>query len=49
MGGMGLTFTPALVRRLLGHLGLSGPITSTSSTDMLQTVLLEGGLTLYLF
>ena len=30
MGGMGLLFTPVLVRRLLGPTGLSGPMTSTS-------------------
>ena len=29
MGSMGLTFTPVLVRHLLGPIGLSGPITST--------------------
>ena len=29
MGGMGLIFTPVLVRHLLGSLGLSGPMTST--------------------
>ena len=32
IGGMGLIFNPALVRRLLGPPGLSGPITSTSWT-----------------
>ena len=32
MGGMGLIFTPVLVRRLLGPLGLSGSMTSTSWT-----------------
>ena len=32
MRGMGLIFIPALVRFLLGHLGLSGPMTSTSWT-----------------
>ena len=29
MGGMGLIFTPVLVRRLLGPLSLSGAMTST--------------------
>ena len=29
MGGMGLIFIPVLVRRLLGPLGLSGPMIST--------------------
>ena len=29
MGGMGLIFTPVLVRRLLGPLGLSGSMIST--------------------
>ena len=32
MGGMGLIFTPVLVRRLLGPPGLSRPMTSSSST-----------------
>ena len=32
MGGMGLIFTPVLMRHLLGPPGLSGPITSTSWT-----------------
>ena len=32
MGGMGLIFTPVLVRRLLGPLGLSRPMTSISWT-----------------
>ena len=32
MGGMGLILTSALVRRLLGPLGLSGPIANTSWT-----------------
>ena len=31
-GDMGLIFTPVLVRRLIGPLGLSRPITSTSWT-----------------
>ena len=30
MGGFGLIFTSALARHLVGPLGLSGPITSTS-------------------
>ena len=44
MGGVGQIFTPPLVRRPLGPLGLSGPMTSTSLTHayLLQTVLLEG-------
>ena len=43
MGGMGLIFTPVLVRHLLGPLGLSGPMTSTFRTHRYpQTVLLEG-------
>ena len=32
MGGMGLIFTPVLVRRLLSPSVLSGPMTSTSWT-----------------
>ena len=32
MGGMGLIFTPVLVRRLLGPPGLSRPMTGTSWT-----------------
>ena len=32
MGGMDLVFTPMLVRRILGPLGLSGSMTSTSWT-----------------
>ena len=32
MGGMGLIFTPVLVRRLIGPPGLSRPMTSTSWT-----------------
>ena len=32
MGGMGMIFTPVLVRRLLGPLDLSGPMTSSSWT-----------------
>ena len=32
MGGMGLIFIPVLVRRLLGPLGLSRPMTSNSWT-----------------
>ena len=43
MGGMGLIFTPVLVRYLLGLLGLFGPMTSTLWTPRwFQTVLLEG-------
>ena len=40
MGGMGLIFTPVLVRCLLSHLGLSRPMTGTSW--ILHAVLLEG-------
>ena len=36
MGGMGLIFIPVLVTRLLGHLGLSGPMTSNSWTIMIK-------------
>ena len=32
MGGIGMILTPVLVRHLLGPLGLSGPMTSTSWT-----------------
>ena len=32
MGGIGLIFTPVLVRHLLGPLGLFSPMTSTSWT-----------------
>ena len=32
MGGMGLIFTPVLVRRLIGPPGLSRPMTSGSWT-----------------
>ena len=32
MGGMGLIFTPVLVRHLLGPLSFSRPMTSTSWT-----------------
>ena len=32
MGGMGLIFTPVLVRHLLGPTGLSWPMTSSSWT-----------------
>ena len=42
MGGMGLIFTPVLVRCLLGPPVLSGPVTSTSWTlRCSKTVLLE--------
>ena len=33
MGGMGLIFTPVIVRCLLGPLSLSGPMTSISWTN----------------
>ena len=44
MGGMGLIFTPVLVRHLLGPLGLSGPMTSTSR---IHTDTLNGPITRY--
>ena len=44
MGGMDLIFIPVLVRRLLGPLGLSGPMTSTFWTHRFskRSLLLEG-------
>ena len=44
MGGMDLIFTPVLVRYLIGHLGLSRPMTSTSwthSNSILQPVIVS--------
>ena len=50
MGGMGLIFTPVLVRRLIDPPGLSRPMTSTSWTHsyVLQTVKLDGVTRLWL-
>ena len=36
MGGMGLILTPVFMRRLIGPLGLFGPMTSTSGEVAIQ-------------
>ena len=49
MGGMDSIFiTPVLVRCLIGPLGLSEHMTSTSCTQTLQTVLMEAVTRLWL-
>ena len=41
MEGIGLKLTPVIGRPLLGHLSMFGPMTGTSWTQLVQTVLME--------